>query len=96
MFKMDTVQAEREDTAGIRAGGKARVSASPTEVRHVEVLVMEQQLALPNLGELDPYLQTTTQRPSRHLSPVRAAVTRDFPEPGSSELPCRGSAGRAD
>ncbi|NYJ66494.1 hypothetical protein HNR16_001282 [Pseudoclavibacter chungangensis] len=64
MLDMDTVQAQKQVAAGTRAGGRARVSAPRTMVRHVEVLVMEQQLALLILGDLDPYPPTITRRAS--------------------------------
>lgn len=54
VLNMGAVPAEQEVAGGIRAGGTARVSAPRTVVRHVEVLVMEQQLTLLILGDLDP------------------------------------------
>ena len=64
MLNMDRIEAEEQVAAGTRAGGRARISAPRTMVRHVEVLVMEQQLALLILGDLDPYPPTITRRAS--------------------------------
>ncbi|MGK4188864.1 hypothetical protein AB0X98_11875 [Rothia koreensis] len=61
---MDTIEAEEQVATGTWADGRARVSAPRTMVRHVEVLVMEQQLALLILGDLDPYPPTITRRAS--------------------------------
>ena len=74
MLDMHAVEAEQKIAARTRAGGRARVSAPRTMVRHVEVLVMEQQLALLILGDLDPYPRDLTRRASPPPNVRRAAI----------------------
>ncbi|WP_448233658.1 hypothetical protein [Microbacterium lacticum] len=64
MLDMQTVEAEQQVTAGTGISGGVRVSAPRTMVRHVEVLVMEQRLALLILEDLDTHPPTITRRAS--------------------------------
>ncbi|WP_346029259.1 hypothetical protein, partial [Dermacoccus barathri] len=57
---MDAVETDQQIAAGTRISGRARVSAPRSRVKHVEVLVMDQQLALLILGDLDPYPASLT------------------------------------
>ena len=66
MLDMDAVETDQQIAAGTRISGRARVSAPRSRVKHVEVLVMDQQLALLILGDLDPYPPTITRQASPH------------------------------
>ena len=79
MLDLDTVEAEKQVAAGTRTVGGARVSAPRSRVKHVEVLVMDQQLALLILGDLDPYPPELTRRASPPPNVRRAIKAAGFP-----------------
>jgi len=71
---MNTVEPEQQVAAGTQAGGRARVSAPRSRVKHVEVLVKIRWLALLILGDLDPYPPDLTRRASPPPNVRRAAL----------------------